>query len=216
MLAARIFLRSSVLMAAAALAACAQPGNVGVPAAPLALRDNVVSDAVATPPPCKGQKKEKDYASLSVTLSIKGGSFCVPAFDGFGGTISYPKVKQSVGATIISSSTNYNKLPQLGTGTAMFYLQFSLLRGTTFGDQVSPVGGLTAQSIKAGRPYTAYGQLTVGGVKTKFGPCYSAATKGKYGGVIGSIGALFEYGIVPGKAKGFIEIYSSKQTDTQC
>jgi hypothetical protein len=216
--AARIFLRSSlVLVAAAALAACAQHGGATLPAAPLAVQNNVsIPDATATPPPCKGQKDAKNDASLAVTLLAKGGSFCVPAFGGFGGTISYPKAKPAVKVTVTSSSTDYNKLPQLGTGTAIFYLQFAFASATTFGNEIRPVGGLTGATITNGKPYTMFGQATISGEKIKLGPCYSVATKGKYGGVIGAIGALLEYGEIPTKANGFLEIYSGKQTSTLC
>lgn len=216
--AARTFLRSSlVLAAAAALAACAQHGGATLPAAPLALQDNVaIPDGSATPPPCKGQKDAKNNASLAVTLTTKGGSFCIPAFGGFGGTISYPKAKPAVKVTVTSSSTDYNKLPQLGTGTALFYLQMSFASGTSFGNEIRPVGGLTGAAIASGKPYTVFGQATISGQKIKLGPCYSVASKGKYGGVIGAIGALFEFGVIPTKATGFLEVYSGKQTSTLC
>ncbi len=218
--ATRLFFRSSlVLAAAAALTACAQPGSAPLPAnalAPQILAPQISVFRDAAPPECKGQKDSKNSASLSVTLSNKGGSFCIPAFGGYGGTISYPKASPSVKTTVISSTTDYNNLPQLGTGTAIFYLQVTLATGTTFGSKVSPTGGLTAQAIKSGKPYTAFGQATISGAKITFGPCYSTATKGKYGGVIGGIGALLEYAVVPGKTNGFIEIYSGKQTNTKC
>jgi len=215
--AARIFLRSSlVLVAAAALAACAQHGGTTLPAAPLAIQDNVSFPDAGAPPPCKGQKDAKNNASLAVTLSAKGGSFCIPAFGGFGGTISYPKAKPAVKVTVTSSSTDYNKLPQLGTGTAIFYLQMSFASGTSFGNEIRPVGGLTSATITKGKPYTIFGQATISGQKIKLGPCYSVATKGKYGGVIGAIGALLEFGVIPTKATGFLEVYSGKQTSTLC
>ncbi|HEX4012524.1 MAG TPA: hypothetical protein VHX17_01405 [Candidatus Cybelea sp.] len=215
---ARLFVRSvPLLLAIAALSACAQHEGTTLPATPLAVQNSVgVPNATATPPPCKGQKNGKTFASLNVTLSSKGGAFCVPAIGGFGGTISYPKAKPAVKVALISSSTNYKKLPELGTGTAIFYLQMTLATGTTFGNAIRPTGGLTAATISSGKPYTVYGQATVSGQKITFGPCYSVATKGKYGGVVGAIGALLEYGAVPTKAAGFLEVYSGKQTATQC
>jgi hypothetical protein len=215
--AARLLRSSLVLVAAAALAACAQHGGATLPAAPLAVQDNVsIPDAAATPPPCKGQKVTKNFASANTTLATKGGSFCIPAFGGFGGTISYPKAKPAVKVTVTSSSTDYNKLPQLGTGTAIFYLQISFASGTSFGNEIRPVGGLTGAAITKGKPYTIFGQATISGQKVKLGPCYSVATKGKYGGVVGAIGALLEYGIIPTKTNGFLEVYSGKQTSTVC
>jgi hypothetical protein len=214
--AARVFLRSFLLITAAALAACAQQGGAGVPATPLALRGNIFTATTATPPPCTGQKDSKDYASVATTLSTKGGTFCVPAFGGFGGTIAYPKVKPSVKVTIISSSTDYNKLPQLGSGTAIFYLQMTLAHGTTFGHTINPTGGLTGALIKSGQSYSAYGEATISGQTIKFGPCYETATKGTYGGVLASIGGLLDYASLPAKTDGFIELYSGKDTKTPC
>jgi hypothetical protein len=216
--AARQSVRSSLVLlaAAAALTACAQQGGTALPTTALAPQADVFPNAAATPPPCKGQKNSKNSASLSVTFSKKGGSFCVPAIGGFGGTIAYPKANPSVKATVTSSTTNYKKLPELGTGTAIFYLQLAMDGGTTFGNAIDPTGGLTAATITSGKPYTAYAQATVSGQKIDFGPCYQNATKGQYGGELNSIGALLEYGAVPTKATGFIEVYSGKQTNTKC
>jgi hypothetical protein len=50
----------------------------------------------------------------------------------------------------------------------------------------------------------------------KFGPCYTTATKGKYGGVIGGIGALLKSEKIPFKVSGVIEIYSGQQTGMEC
>jgi hypothetical protein len=216
----RLFLRGSLaLVAAAALGACAQHGGAMLPSSSLALQGNALpltSAATKTPPPCKGQKSFKDHASLSVTLSSNGGLFCVPAIAGFGGTLSYPKADPSAKVKITSSATDYDKLPQLGTGTAIFYLQFDLTGGTKFGSQIRNAGGITSEAVVTGKPYTAFGQATVGSSKEEFGPCSLTAIYGKYGGVLRSVGGLFEYGVVPPGAQGFIEIYSGKQTNTKC
>lgn len=211
----RFFVRNSILLTVASLlAACAQNGSATLPNAAMAPQLDVFP--AAAPPACTGQKTSKDDASLAVTLSSKGGSFCVPAFGGFGGTVSYPKANPSIKATVTSSTTDYKKLPQLGQGTAIFYLQLALAGGTTFGSKIRPVGGITSATIKSGQAYTAYGQATIGGGKYKFGPCYVTATKGKYGGVLTTVGALLEYGDAPVKANAFIEIYSGKQTKSVC
>ncbi len=75
---------------------------------------------------------------------------------------------------------------------------------------------MTAKKIVPGKPYTAYGQAKVSGLTFNFGPCYSVATKGKYGGVIGGIGTLLKGQSIPVAASGVIEIYSGKQTSTKC
>jgi hypothetical protein len=217
--AARLYLSSSLVLVAAAtlLTACAQHGGSTLPSTTaLAPMSAVLPDATKTPPPCTGQKDKKNDASVAATLSTKGGTFCVPSFGGYGGSISYPAAKPSVKVTITSSTTDYKHLPQLGTGTAIFYLQMALAGGTTFGKSIKLTGGLTGAGLQSGKEYTAYGEATVSGYKLKFGPCYAKATKGKYGGVLDTIGALLEYGTVPGAASGFFEIYSGKQATSLC
>lgn len=217
--AARLYFSSSLVLVAAAalLTACAQQGGTTLPTTALAPLGNMIPAATtATPPPCTGQKDAKNDASAATTLSTKGGAFCVPSFGGWGGTIAYPAAKPSLKATVTSSTTDYKKFPQLGTGTAIFYLQLSLPKGVTFGKSIKVTGGLTAAAIKSGQDYTVYGQASVSGYKLKLGPCYAKATKGKYGGVLNTIGALLEYGAVPGPSTGFFEIYSGKQGTSQC
>jgi hypothetical protein len=215
---ARLCSRGAPIIAAAALlTACAQHG------ATLPAMTAVDGDATQrviqpdlTPPQCKGQNNAKDYASLTVRLSTKGGAFCIPAFGGFGGTVKYPSANPSVKLSLISSTTNYDDMPELGEGTAIFYLQLALSSGTVFGKNVSPGGGLASQSIVPGDPYTIYGQAVVDRVKVNFGPCYVIATKSKYGGVIGGIGSLLKGESVPVPATGVIETYSGQQTNTTC
>ncbi len=107
-------------------------------------------------------------------------------------------------------------MPQLGQGTAIFYLQLALSGGTSFAPKVAAGGGLTAKKIVPGKPYTAYGQATISGFTIDFGPCDTIATKGKYGGVIGGIGTLLKGQSIPVAASGVIEIYAGKQTSTKC
>jgi hypothetical protein len=216
---ARFSLRLSLtLTAAGLLAACAQQsGSTFAPPFDSAQGDRaalVLPDL--TPPKCKGQKDAKDYATLTVTLSSEGGSFCIPEFGGFGGSVNYPGANPSVKLTETSSTTDYAKLPQLGTGTAIFYLQLALSGGTAFGEDVSAGGGLTSAKITAGKPYTVFGEAMVGTFEYKFPPCYAIATKGKYGGVIGGVGELLKGQILPAAASGFIEIYSGKQATSKC
>ncbi len=69
---------------------------------------------------------------------------------------------------------------------------------------------------KGDKPYTAYGRATISGFPFNFGPCYSVATKGKYGGVIGGVGTLLKGVFVPAAASAVIELYSGKQTSAKC
>lgn len=205
------------LGAAALLAACAQHGAM-LPTTPswqgIAARAVILPDR--HPPKCKGQQSTPQYATLTETLSTKGGKVCIPEFGGFGGSVTYPPVNPSVSLGLTSSTTNYDNMPELGNGTAMFYLQLAISGKTGFGSKAPAGGGLTSKKIVPGKQYTAYGQAVFYGIKFKFGPCYATAAKGKYGGVIGGIGTLLEGESVPGKASGVIEVYPGQQTSTQC
>jgi hypothetical protein len=214
MFAIRLPLSVALLVAAAMLAACA--GNAGstLSFAPSTARS--ISRPETNPPSCKGQKNTKKYSSLSVTLSTSGGSFCIPEFGGFGGSVEYPGADPSVKVTLVSSTSDYAKLPQLGSGTAIFYLQLALSGGTHFSSNVKAGGGLTAKKIVAGKIYTAFGRAEIGTLYVDFTPCYAKATKGKYGGVIGGLGTLLKGQLIPAAASGFIEIYSGQQTSGQC
>jgi hypothetical protein len=201
-------------LTASFLAACSMRAAAPLPSAAFAPPTGMLPDA--GPPACKGQKTTKNYASLTVTLSTKGGSFCIPAYGGFGGSVKYPGANPPVKLKLISSTKDYNHLPHLGQGTAIFYLQLALGGGTSFARKARAGGGLTAEKIVPGNPYTAYGQATISGFKLKFGPCYAIATKGKYGGVIGGIGTLLKGQQIPVAASAVIELYSGKQTSTKC
>lgn len=198
----------------ALLAACAQHGGTTLPGtdAPAAR----VSLPDANPPQCKGQQNQQYYATLIVKLKTKGGAFCIPEFGGYGGKVQYPSVSPAVKLTLTSSTTNYNNLPQLGSGTAMFYLQLSISGATSFGANTKAGGGLTSESIVAGDSYTAFGEAIVFGYHYKFKPCYTVATQGKFGGVIGGLGTLLKGVDVPTSGSGFIEIYSGAQTSKEC
>jgi len=202
---------SLAIVAVLAFSACAQHGGALLPTA---------SQAVAipdrTPHKCKGQVNESEYATLSAKLKTGGGSFCIPAYGGFGGKLNYPSVSPSITLTLSTSTQNYDNFPTLGSGTPIFYLAFTTSGEVTFGGKIKSGGGLTGKQIIAGDPYTAYGEATIYGYKAKFGPCYTTATKGKYGGVVGGIGGLLKNEQIPFKVSGVIEIYSGEQTSMQC
>ena len=65
-------------------------------------------------------------------LKTKAGSFCVPEFHGFGGTIEYPGVERSVELVLRSSTKNIYDEPPLGSGAPIFYLNLHFLAGTHF------------------------------------------------------------------------------------
>ena len=212
----RLLLSASLLISTAMLAACAGNTATTVPFAPSAPQSLLLPAAKATPAPCKGQKDKTDYASATVTLSKKGGAFCVPSFGGIGGTIEYPDANPSISAVLKSSTTNYANLPELGTGTAIFYLQMAPNGGTTFSTKVKDGGGVTGKGIVAKKPYTIYAQAQLGTYVFKFTPCYEVATKGKYGGVITGLGTLFSDAIIYPGTTAFFEIYKGQQTSYVC
>ncbi len=211
----RLTVRAALLAAFAALAvACAHGGGTVLP--PGALAPQTIALPDARPPKCKGQQDTKQYASLTVALSTKGGSLCIPEFHGFGGTVKYPGASPSVELSLTSSTTDYDNLPQLGYGTAIFYLQLAISGKTEFGENVRAGGGLTSKKIEPSEPYTAFGEAIIYSIPIQLSPCYTIATKGKYGGVIGGLGTLLKGQKVPTKASGFIEIYSGRQADDSC
>lgn len=203
-------LRGALVGAILVLTACAQHGGALPFANGAAARPNAV------PPNCKGQHDYSDYATVSKSLKTKGGKFCIPAFGGYGGTLDYPTVSNSIKLTLTSSTSNYDGMPELGSGSAMFYMQFSTSGGTSFGTKGKAGGGLTGAGITAGDPYTIYGQVVIYSYKVKLGPCYTTATKGKYGGVIGGFSSLIKGRDIPFKASGVLEIYSGEETGTGC
>lgn len=170
----------------------------------------------AVPPQCEGQRTAKKYAQLKVSLRKRGGSFCVPEFHAFGGTMQYPGVERTMVLVLRSSIEDIYNEPQLGSGSAIFYLNLHFLAGTHFGTRLRSKGGLTAEKIAIGQPYTAFGIVTVGHLALMFPPCYTVATQGPYGGVLSNLGELFAGTTITGAGYGVIEIYSGEQVTQQC
>jgi hypothetical protein len=172
--------------------------------------------ALTGPPTCKGQRTTKKFGNISVKLKTKGGSFCIPEFGGFGGSMQYPGVERSVKLTIRTSTENIYNEPQLGTGTSIVYLNLHFHAGTHFGSKLRSTGGLTSPTIDAGSTYTAYGIVAVGKLDLMFPPCHTVATKGPYGGVLPNLGHLFSGTTIAGVGYGVIEIYSGEQVNQKC
>lgn len=168
------------------------------------------------PPSCKGQRTTKKFGDKAVTLKTKGGSFCIAAFGGFGGSMQYPRVDRAVKLTIRTSTANIYNEPQLGTGTSIVYLNLHFHAGTHFGSNLRSQGGLTSEAIYSGNTYTAYGVVAVGNLDLMFPPCYTVATDGPYGGVLPNLGELFSGTTITGAGYGVIEIYSGQQVSQAC
>jgi hypothetical protein len=205
------------ILATIVVAACAQHAAT-LPAAPLSsayAAESLISPAT-DPPKCKHQKDTKKRASLTVKIARAGGSFCVPEFGGFGGSIEYPKANRADELTIRTSTSNiYNEL-LLGSGTPIVYLNLHFHSNTIFGGHVRSSGGLESAQIDAGQPYTAYGIVAVGHLDLMFPPCYSTATSGAYGGVLPDLGGILRNITITGNGYGVIEIYPGEQVTSQC
>jgi hypothetical protein len=176
-----------------------------------------VKRASTSVPPCAGQHTTRKYGELTARLKRTGGSLCIPAFAGFGGSMQYPRVDRSAKLTIRTSSENLYYEPELGdSGAPMVYINLHFHRGTHFGKKVQADGGLTSAAILPGDSYTAYGIVGVGHLVLRFPPCYSVATEGQYGGVFPNLGNLFSDTTITGAGYGVIEIYSGEQVSQAC
>jgi hypothetical protein len=202
----------SVLVAAFLCACAGHSANALLPpAAPSLLAP------LAVPPKCAGEKVRRKYGSATTILSTEGGSFCVPAFGGFGGDILYPNANPPVKLRLISSTANYNhELPSLGRGTPVFYLQLSFSSNTRFGTNLPAGGGLAGKKLIPGETYTAFGEGSAGVLAFKFKPCYLTAAKSIYGGIISGLGTPLKGKDIPGRAAAAVEIYPGKQTGAKC
>jgi hypothetical protein len=198
------------LVAACATASCGQRESAALPSATTTAR------TATAPPQCKDQRTRKQYAQIKVKLKTRGGSFCIPAFGGFGGTMQVPGVERSVKLVLRSSTTNIYDEPLLGSGTPIFYLNLHFLAGTHFRTKLKSTGGLTSATIQAGQPYSAFGIVAVGHLVLMLPPCYAVATQGPYGGILPGIGQLFSDTTITGAGYGVIEIYPGMQVSQGC
>jgi hypothetical protein len=181
------------------------------------MRLSTMSMRVATAPPaCARQRTTMTYGGHSQELTGHGGSFCIPAFGGFGGSLQYPAVVRPVTLDVRTSTENLYNEPQLGSGTPIVYLNLHFHAGTHFGSKLKSQGGVTSQAIQVGSSYTAYGIVAVGHLSLMFPPCYSVAVQGMYGGVLPNLGNLFAGTGITGAGYGVIEIYPGAQVSQEC
>jgi hypothetical protein len=203
-----IGVRSMVIVTLTLLGACVQ--HVSGPLLPSQGQSLANIWPAASPPVCKGQKTTKDYASLTSTLSTKGGTLCFPAFSGFGGSSGYSAANPSVNVTLISSTTNYNhKLPGLGKGTPLFYLQLEFPQATKFAGKAANAYFQSDKFI-SGKTYSKFDRLVVNGMP-RYRSCYGVASNGKF-----AEGPGLRDGAVPAKTTGLYEVYAGKQSDVVC
>ncbi len=218
------FLKTAVAMVAAALLFCACRGG-STSTLPSAATPFAQMPKASGPAPCTGQTTTSLFAtSTTTTLQSRSKRLCIPAFDGFGGTIALPPSRPTVTATFTSSTTDYNQqLPALAKkGKPIFYLQFQTSGGNTFGKVVRGGDGLIGKKLIAGRPYTVYGQATTGSggilhLIINLGPCSTTAAPGTDGGVIAGIGKLLKaQKLTNGPSSIIFEIYGGARVTQPC
>lgn len=211
----RLALLVSAWCAVGVLAGCAPQTQSSLPVTS-STEQPATPEAKTSPPSCKGQQTTKQYATVEEQLQAAGGRACVPAFGGFGGKIAYPNLNPSIDVTITSSTTNYNNMPNLGSGTPILYIQLSISGATSFGQTLPAGGALVGAGIVPKQIYTAFGQASAFGFKQNLTPCYSRAGKSTYGGKLGGFGKLLEGQSAPSAATAVVEIYPGKQASLKC
>jgi hypothetical protein len=131
--------------------------------------------------------------------------------------MAYPNLNPSVSLALIVSTTNYDKMPELGdSGTPILYIQLSISGSTSFGDKLKAGGALVGAGITPSKTYTTFGQASAFGIKQNLPPCYAVAGKSKYGGSLSGLGTLLKGESVPTAANAVVEIYPGKQTTQKC
>ena len=201
---------------AASLAACSGPAATTLPPESAAF-----ARPHAAPKACKGQTTTSEYASTTgVKFKAHNAHACIPAFGGFGGTLRYPAAAPGVGATLTSSTKNYNNmLPVLSKGKPIFYLQIATTAATDFAASYKASGGLTSKAIKPGKTYYVYGQSKINSVAspiTDFTPCRTTAVTAAGGGALPNLGTPLEGQNVPGSANIVIEVYEKGSATAPC
>jgi hypothetical protein len=142
----------------------------------------------------------------------QGATLCVPSFRGFGGDLGFPGVKPAPEPVKLIVT-----VPQRGmklSRTPIFSLQWLPSAQFTFG-KTAPPGGISGVVMTPGKTYTGYGVIGFPGGSKKVGPCYSVATRGRYGGVFNNLGTLMEK-----QGGSFIAwdltIYAGKEATRRC
>ncbi len=213
--------RFAMLVAAAFLAGCGSAGVV--PSQGVARSgDSSVTFGVpdAGPSPCKGQKNTKHYASLaSQPLKSSGGSVCVPAFGGWGGSLQYPPIDTSSTIALVSSTTAYpgGNFPPPGPQKPIFFLQFNLNGILAFSSPLPNGNGVVSTHVVSKKTYTAeLFQYYPGiGWSSLMNSCYSVAKKVTVGGGIPRVGSVLVNQSFR-ESSGIIEIFSGKLSTNKC
>jgi len=172
-----------------------------------------------TVPSCPKQKNSKDYAqSTAQKLITKGGIACAPKFGNWGGSVKYPSYAGSgVAMTVISSTTPYDPGAFPPYTSAIFYLQLKFNKSFKFGTTLVSGVTLAGPGLKVHSVYTIEGAKDVGSLWQVLPYCYTSATAGKYGAMIGSLGFPLKGGDFSSYEDAVVMVYAGKQqTDTKC
>ncbi|MBV8530585.1 MAG: hypothetical protein JO104_04655 [Candidatus Eremiobacteraeota bacterium] len=137
----------------------------------------------------------------------------MPSFRGFGGDLGFPGAHpgpQPVKLIV----TVPRRRTLLANHTPIFNLEWLPSAQFTFG-KTAPPGGISGARMIPGKTYTGYGVIDYKGGSKKVGPCYSVASRGKYGGVFNNLGTLMER-----QGGSFIVwdlmIYDGKEANRSC
>ena len=165
------------------------------------------------PPKCKGQVIVGHHAEVTERVPREGAALCVPSFRGFGGDLGFPAVDPAPQPVkLIVNAPQKGML--LANHRPIFNLEWLPAEQFTFG-KAAPPGGISGASMIPGKTYTGYGVIGFKGGSKKIGPCYSVATRGKYGGVFNNLGTLMEK-----QGGSFIvwdlTIYDGKEASRKC
>jgi hypothetical protein len=132
----------------------------------------------------------------------------VPSLRGFGGFLGFPGVRPAPQPVKLIVS-----VPKQGLHP-IYNLEWLPAAQFTFG-KTAPPGGITGSKMTPGETYTGYAVIYFKGSHKNVVPCYSVATRGKYGGVFNGLGTLME-----NQGGSFLAwdlmIFDGKETSRKC
>jgi hypothetical protein len=166
----------------------------------------------STPPACKGQKTTKDYAQAkALSINSKGGVACVPKFTEWGGSMKYPGFSGSrITMTVISSTTAYDPGAFPPYTDALFYLQLKFNAAMKFSSTLQAGATLAGVELKLNQTYTIEGARAMGSLWDVLPGCYTKATKGKYGAMIGGLGYPLKGGDFNSYEDAVVMVYAGR------
>ncbi len=176
---------------------------------------------VSPPPKCAGQKTTQYYAEVAKeVLKANGGSLCVPAFEGWGGALQYPRTYGSYTYTVklVSSIKAYKgaMLPPGGSKKPIFYLQIGFNSFPGFYPTLPKGAPLVSSHLTPKKSYTVelFEYFYALGWSEE-ASCYQVAQQSKNGGSLADAGALLEK-VTFSEHNGAIEIFAGALVPNKC